>query len=291
MSSSSENESDTWETISSEIESETETENFHVTFLDILFGRDPLDTRYNDIKEYVNFKFNFNLLPKCSDTVEQIAPYLLQSMKKEQELIDTTKDYYIARDLIDNTIYICFKELMVIDIDVDETSTFNSIDKIIKHFSEIPNSSFRIYGRKDEENNFCAYHVFCTDKKVVYRDKNSIQFMITNFCDFYYTVHSYIRGFCVRLNNKFKTANEYEYICTIINGQEEEDQDLVKLVKLHESLIKKYKIGEICYPKINSKESDNESEDESYNKSYNESEDESYNESDNESYNESEDEN
>lgn len=219
--------------------------NFHRTFLDILFGKDPLDTLYNEIKDHVNFKFNFDLLPKCSDTVEKIAPHLLQSMKKEQELIDTTEDYYVARDLVDNTIYICFKELMVIDI--DQGSEQLDVDKIIKHFSEIKEMSFRIYGRKDELNNFCAYHVFCTNKKVGYRDKETISFMIANFCDFYYTIHSYIRGFCVRLNNKFKTPNQYEFICKI--NADQEDLDLVKLVELHESLIKFYSKGEICYPK------------------------------------------
>lgn len=251
---------DSWETLS-ESSFETinlnEPVNFHRTFLDILFGKDPLDNFYNEIKEYVNFKFNFDLLPKCSDTVEKIAPYLLQSMKKEQELIDTTEDYYVARDLVDNTIYICFKELMVIDIDQGSTgdseqSEHLDIDKIIKHFKKQKEMSFRIYGRKNELNNFCAYHVFCTNKKVVYRDKETISFMIANFCDFYYTVHSYIRGFCVRLNNKFKTPNQYEFICKI--NAENEDPELVKLVELHENLINFYSKGEICYPKNNLQE-------------------------------------
>jgi hypothetical protein len=223
--------------------------NFHHTFLDILFGKDPLDIIYNDIKDHINFKFNFNILPKCSETVEKIAPYLLQSMKKEQELIDTNENYYVARDLVDNTVYICFKELMVIDIDIDIDGCFD-VDKIIKHFKMIgDNLSFRIYGRKNELNNFCSYHVFCTSKKMEYRNKDTISFMISNFCDFYYTVHTYIRGFCVRLNNKFKTQNKYEYICTI--NKEQENPNLVELVKLHESLIEKYSKLDICYPKNN----------------------------------------
>jgi hypothetical protein len=228
--------------------------NFHRTFLDILFGRDPLNTLYNEIKYHVNFKFNFDLLPKCSDTVEKIVPHLLQRMKKEQELIETTEDYYVARDLVDNTIYICFKELMVIDIDIDQGSDEQfDVDKIIKHFSEIKEMSFRIYGRKDELNNFCAYHVVCTNKKVGFRNKETISFMIANFCDFYYTIHSYIRGFCVRLNNKFNTPNQYEYAGRVSEqgtiNKENEDQDLVKLVELHESLIEFYSKSEICYPK------------------------------------------
>jgi hypothetical protein len=84
--------------------------------------------------------------------------------------------------------------------------------------------------------------------------------MISNFCDFYYTVHTYIRGFCVRLNNKFKTQNKYEYICTLNAGRvseqgtinsEQENPELVELVKLHEKLIEKYSKLDICYPKSN----------------------------------------
>lgn len=250
-----------WETISID-----DNINFHHTFLDILFGKDPLDIIYNNIKDHINFNFNFNILPKCCETVEKIAPYLLQSMKKEQELIDTNENYYVARDLVDNTVYICFKELMVIDID----GGFD-VDKIIKHFSEpkeLKEMTFRIYGRKNELNNFCSYHIFCTSKKMEYRNKDTISFMISNFCDFYYTVHTYIRGFCVRLNNKFKTQNKYEYICTlnadrvseqgtITNSKEQENPELVELVKLHESLIEKYSKLDICYPKDDPKDDPN----------------------------------
>jgi hypothetical protein len=219
---------------------------FHQTFLDILNGKDTLDLLYNKINKYVDFKFNFNLLPKCSDTVEKIAPYLLQRMKKEQELIETHKDYYVARDLLDNTVYICFKELLIIDIDGDKNHKYTNIEDIKNHFSNYIGFSFMIYGRKNDLNNYYSYHVFCTNKKFKYRDKETASFMINNFCDFYYTVHSYIRGFCVRLNNKFKNNNKYEFICSI--NDKNEDIELVKLVTLHEKLLNTYSNLDICYP-------------------------------------------
>lgn len=223
-------------------------EEFHKTFLDILFGKDLLDKLYNKIKNNVDFKFNFDLLPKNADTVEKIAPFLLQKMKKEQELIKTDKDYYIARDLHDNTIYICFKELLMLDIDMEKNSNnFLEINSLKSHFLDHNDSSYRIYGRKNEINEYCSYHVFCTNKKYEYRNKNTISFMINNFSDFYYNVHSYIRGFCTRLNNKFVNNSKYEFICTI--NEEFEDYELVELVKLHEELIDKYSQTDICYPK------------------------------------------
>ncbi len=138
--------------------------------------------------------------------------------------------------------------LMCIDIDIDKkTDVHLNLDYIIKHFSNYSDKSFRIYARKNELGNWCNYHVFLTSKKMEYRNKDTVSFMIDNFCDFYYTAHSYIRGFCVRLNNKFDNLSKYEYVCTL--NDKYEDQELVNLVKLHESLIEKYSKLDICYPK------------------------------------------
>lgn len=214
---------------------------FHQTFLNILMGKDKLEIRYNEIKEFVDFKFNFDILPKTCDTVEKIAPYLLQSVKKEQQLIESNVDYYIARDLIDNTVYICFKELMIIDIDE------KNIDEIISHFNKHHiNESFRVYNRMNDCG-VSSFHIFLTSRKVEYRNNESVSFMLSNFCDFYYAIFSYIRGFCVRLNNKFLSSNKYEYMCTI--NEYNEDPELVKLVELHETLLEKYSKLDCCYPK------------------------------------------
>jgi hypothetical protein len=211
---------------------------FHKTFLNILSNKDELDVIYESVKELGTF--NYDKLPKNSDTVVKTAPFLLQKIKKEQLLIETKKDYYVARDCEDNTVYICFKDLLVIDIDKEKNEI--TLKDIIKHFEQYNKKSFIVYS-----NGKGGYHMFCVSEKNKYRDINTVDFMINNYSDFYYTIFSYIRGFCVRLNEKFEMNTRYKFE-TIIN-EKNAMKELVDLVKYHEKLMKKYSELDCCYPK------------------------------------------
>ena len=57
----------------------------------------------------------------------------MQTMKKPQELIEATDDYYVAIDFFSDYKYICFKELMMIDIDIKEY--FITEEFVINNFS------------------------------------------------------------------------------------------------------------------------------------------------------------
>lgn len=185
----------------------------------------------------------------------RLAPAFISGVKRDQVLIKTSDDYYIARDILTNTVYICFKDLLTIDIDVDTDKNtdinldinndinldkntdikldINNDEKIMDYFSKL-SETFRIYKTPR------GYHIYCTSKRFPYRDKDTISYMLNNFCDKYYCVYSYIRGFSTRLNNKFNNQGQivYEYIGKT-NG--EEDCKLVKLVNLMESKSVKYK--------------------------------------------------
>lgn len=183
------------------------------------------------------------------DDIIRLSPIFISGVKRDQVLIKTRDDYYIARDVLTNTVYICFKDLLTIDIDigidididkdkntdinVDINVDINNDEKIIYYFSKL-SETFRIYKTPR------GYHVYCTSKRFPYRDKDTISYMLNNFCDKYYCVYSYIRGFSTRLNNKFNSRGQiiYEYIGKT-NG--EEDCKLVKLVNLMESKSVKYK--------------------------------------------------
>ena len=213
---------------------------FHKSFLNLInenkngsseFGIDELTLQYNQLKNNINHNFNYDILPKTSDTIFKIAPFFIPKIKKEQELLKTHNDYYMARDLTDNIIYLCFKNLMIIDID---KTTLNQTE-IIDLFSKYTSNSFTIYS-----NNNNNYHIFCTSKLTDYRNKNTIEFMLNNHSDFYYTIFSYIRGFCVRLNNKFiGDSSTYKFVCHI--NHHNSIEYLNSLVLLHEKLINKYK--------------------------------------------------
>jgi hypothetical protein len=194
---------------------------FHKTFLNILENKDPLE------------KLEMQKISKDitkSEDIIHLAPSFIDGVKREQRLIKGSRDYYIARDLVTNTVYICFKHLLTIDIDDKNLD----LHLIINHFQMIP-ETFRIYSSPR------GYHIYCTSKEFDYRSEESVKLMFENFCDPYYCVYTYIRGYCTRLNNKFDNYGEcvYKYVTKV--GNIPENERLLKLVNKMESQSKRYK--------------------------------------------------
>lgn len=200
-------------------------ELFHKTFLNILENKDPLQ----NIGTNYGTNYGTDSTINYSDDIIKLAPQFISGVKRPQQLIKSKRDYYIARDSATNTVYICFKHLLTIDIDKD-------IDKdvVVEHFSKIP-ETFRIFRSKR------GYHVYCTSKQFDYRSKNSVDFMFNNMSDPYYCIYSYIRGYCTRLNNKFDDCGKtiYEYIGK--TGNKHEIDRFVKLTNLMLQLSEIYK--------------------------------------------------
>ncbi len=208
---------------------------FHQSFLTIMRGLDPIDTIEHYNKTNVR-NTNLDLLPKIPETVVKIAPFLMQTMKKQQRLEESCKDYYVATDVQTGVVYICYKSLMMIDIDTknipDITDKF-----IIDHFSAFDDKCFRVFKSGG------GYHVFCVSEEFDYRNTETVKFMLDNFVDFYYCVYCYIRGFSVRLNKKF-----YEHTDTplyqdmgLCGNTQLVKQSLQELVDKHITLVAKYK--------------------------------------------------
>jgi hypothetical protein len=206
-----------------------EFELFHQSFRLIIEKKDPLFDIYNSLVENnIETKFNFNILDKDVNTVINIAPILINNLSRDQYFIERLPNYYLARDIRDNIYYLCFKNLMIIDIDINNHDTLLNDDIIIEHFNNIKDKSFSIYKSSN------GYHVFCISEYVDYRDHKTLDFMINNFCDFYYVVHSFIRGFCVRLNRKFEETNKteiYKHLAIIDNNNI--IKPLLDLTELH----------------------------------------------------------
>jgi hypothetical protein len=205
---------------------------FHKSFLNILQGKDSLESLY--IPELR--KTNFENFPKTTKSVLSISPFLLQTIKKEQTLITTKSNYYVACDIKTNVIYICFKDLLMIDIDHCDLN----ISELISHFEKFESDSFTIFS-----NNSGKYHVFCTSKEYNHREADTVSFMLDNYCDFYYSVFAYIRGFSARLNSKFESESTYTEVCSV--NPQNSKQNLQELVCLYSKLSKKYKPSMI-YP-------------------------------------------
>lgn len=206
---------------------------FHKTFLNILENNE-CNTNASNTNAKTLEKCDLEILErteiKTSDDVIRMAPHFISGVKRQQTLIKSRKDYYIARDQITNTVYICYKNLLTIDIDYPDLN----LDTLKQKLTTIP-ETFRIYRSKR------GYHVYCTSRTFDYKSNESIKLMLDNLCDPYYCIYSYIRGYCTRLNNKFNSQGVelYQYLGKV--GNTDEIDRLLHLINVMERYSKKYK--------------------------------------------------
>lgn len=202
---------------------------FHNTFYQILHGTDDLQKTAELLDPCItSSSIDPHSFPKTVNTVEKLAPIFIKGVQREQELLETNNNYYIARDSKTNTIYMCFKNLLMIDIDCKDVPFLND-NFVMEYFSDFKDKCFAIYKSN------AGYHVFCVSHEFDYRDPCTVQFMLENFCDLFYCIFSYIRGFCVRLNRKFIEDSSkplYTSLGTVGNTKLAKPT-LVNLVYLH----------------------------------------------------------
>jgi hypothetical protein len=181
-------------------------------------------------------KFLLKQIGRKFELVEIMAQTLSRGVIKPQRLLVDDPDYYVAIDLMTNTYYLCYRTLMMVDIDYyKEGCVSRSFDDLIKIFEEYcgqnPELLFRIYKSRG------GVHGFLVSSSSDYRDGAAITRMLDLDCDFYYSIYSYIRGWSVRLNRKKKDVSVelYEYVGTVGTGVE--DEHLGKLTDLHINLL------------------------------------------------------
>lgn len=200
---------------------------FYKTFISLLeLPVISLDEQHSIIKFGEFRKFLQNEKVKDPQVVVELSSLIRSHICKPQRLISDNPNYYIAVDLITNTYYICYKELMMIDIDYYKSEVID-IPKLLDNYK---NEFFRIYKSRN------GIHIFLTSKKMNYYDSESIAIMLDLECDFYYSVYSYLRGFCVRLNKK-KGEDSQLYSLIMTFGEGKEDKELGKLVDLHIKMV------------------------------------------------------
>ena len=183
---------------------------------------DELDTYLSDI----NFKsFIIDKLGKTYETVKILSGNIVSGMLRPQRLIMDHDDFYIACDMMTNTYYICYRYLMMIDIDMFKLDT-PDVD-ILKIFENDKSHQWMIYKSRS------GYHAFLISERVPYGTRLSVETMLKYPCDFYYVIYSYLRGYSVRLNpKKDEKGDVYEYLGTYGNV-ESCDTHLTNLVNFH----------------------------------------------------------
>ena len=152
-------------------------------------------------------------------SVKMLSHVMAHSMLKPQRLLIDDNDYYIAIDLFTNTYYICYRDLMMIDVDRYKTSggetSSDTLENIKTSLSNHPELFFRIYSSRN------GYHIFVINKPMNYKSDESIRLMSQLGCDFYYIVYSYLRGWSVRLNKKKGEEgvdNLYTWVGDVVRG-------------------------------------------------------------------------
>lgn len=148
-------------------------------------------------------------------------------MLRPQRLLQDHDDFYIACDMMTNTYYICYKYLLMVDLDIKTSGS-----GLLESFKLGVNLSdcWSIYKSRG------GYHCFLLNKRVPYGTEEQVNLMLKYNTDFYYVVYSYLRGYSVRLNKKKdESADIYEFV-EMIGDVSNIDDKLLNLVNLHMDL-------------------------------------------------------
>ena len=170
------------------------------------------------------------------ETVKQLTPSLTSLLGKPQRLLQDDPDYYIAIDLMTSTYYVCYRTLLMVDIDFykGQADQQETVIAEIRAYAIEHGISFDLYRSRN------GIHAFLISRPADYKADRDIQLMLDLKADFFYVVYSNIRGWSVRLNRKTTEAvMKYAFLGRVGVGQP--DAYLLKLVTLHLKLVDVFK--------------------------------------------------
>jgi len=223
-------------------------------------------------------KFILNKLGPQLKTIKTIAPGILPVLQKPQQLIYDEPDYYIAIDTYTYTYYVCYRNLLVIDIDFHKLDSEGAVGAVsdvgnvgdvgdvgdigdigdvsepelprVSASNETSSSNLildkvRDYCQSHQELSFRifksrnGFHLFLVSQNMNYQSDDALQLMLDLECDFYYLIFCYWRGWSIRLNRKRADPIDQDLYQEIDSiGSAPQDQYLNNLVDLHYNLMK-----------------------------------------------------
>lgn len=191
---------------------------FYNTYVKLI--EEPI--KWNFLTDYSFLKFLKNKLPITFENIQILSNGYLRYIQKPQKCIYTNHEMYLAIDMNTNLHYICYKDVMMIDIDFSKTS--KDLEKIKDLFKEkFSDLTYRIYSSNG------GYHIFITNKRFIYNSKETIDILIEFECDLMYIICVYLRGFSVRVNKKKLSDNMY----TLIYENEKIENEITTLIDYH----------------------------------------------------------
>lgn len=155
--------------------------------------------------------------------VEEVAKITKMVIAKPQKLLIDHDDYYVAIDMALNTYYICYRELLMLDLDsykddIDLVQCLpHCLCQVVPTEGEVMDP-----GRKRQplwHQRLCVdgvncqlryrifksrkgYHAFVVSHKFEPTSPTAVGLMAESSTDFFYIIFSYLRGWSVRLNRK-----------------------------------------------------------------------------------------
>ena len=194
-------------------------------------------------------KFRKFVIQKKGKTLETIGLFrdsLASTLQKPQQCLYSDTDYYIAVDTLTDTYYVCYRDLMMVDIDIPKESDNNSysvkdlesLKSMLESYTQRhPEALIEVYQTRN------GFHLFMMHRTYDYQSEEAIQTMLDLHADFYYTIYSHLRGWSVRLNKKYRELAGDERIYSKIGrfGTGEAIPHLEKLVTLHLNLLDSFK--------------------------------------------------
>ena len=192
-----------------------ESPRFYASYLAIAHNNTPPDIDTESVRLLRDRGFTQYLIEHEDPviSVKMLAYVMSHTILKPQRLLVDNDDYYVAVDLFTNTYYICYRDLLMIDVDRYKGDT--NLDSLKEELAKLPDLFFRIYSTRN------GYHVFLLNRSVEYKSDENIRLMSQLGCDFYYIVYSYLRGWCVRLNKKKgeeAVDNLYTWVGDVVRG-------------------------------------------------------------------------
>lgn len=148
-------------------------------------------------------------------SIKNLSNYFIDYIKKPQRYLHFEDDLYIGVDMNTNMHYICYKDIVMFDID----------DQKLEDISLKSNDSYLIY----KSNN--GFHIFLTNRRIDYDSDECINYMIDMKTDIKYIICTHLRGYSVRLNKKKETETIYELVHE--HNKHLADKDIVDLINIH----------------------------------------------------------
>ena len=191
---------------------------YYQSYIDLAQNPEIPDIPEETLKKLQDRGFSKFLISHEDPTVsvKLLAHVMRHSILKPQRVLVDDDDYYVAIDLVTNTYYICYRNLLMIDIDrYKQEGIDDALADIRSKLTNYPQYAFRIYESRN------GYHLFVLNQGFDRKSDEAIRLMYEVGCDFFYIVYSYLRGWSVRLNRKQgeDSENLYTWVGDVVLGQ------------------------------------------------------------------------